>query len=60
VAAQQSFLSTPRGKLTPALLACVAFLDFDDAFIVNVALPRLASGGIAASDDDFRAAARSS
>src|SRR5215207_1402790 len=38
---QQSFLATPRGKLTLALLAAVAFLDFVDASIVNVALPSI-------------------
>src|SRR3954454_22895564 len=39
--AQTSFLATPRGKLTLALLAAVAFLDFVDASIVNVALPSI-------------------
>src|SRR5213592_3563918 len=39
--AQQSFLATRRGKLTLALLAAVAFLDFVDASIVNVALPSI-------------------
>jgi len=34
-----SFLSTRRGKLTLTLLCAVAFLDFVDAPIVNVALP---------------------
>ena len=34
-----SFLSTRRGKLTLTLLCAVAFLDFVDASIVNVALP---------------------
>jgi len=34
-----SFLSTRRGKLTLTLLRAVAFLDFVDAPIVNVALP---------------------
>src|SRR4051812_39790282 len=38
---QASFLSTRRGKLTLALLASVAFLDFVDASIVNIALPSL-------------------
>src|SRR4051812_50011928 len=38
-APQPSFLATRRGKLTLALLAAVAFLDFVDASIVNVALP---------------------
>ena len=36
-----SFLSTARGKLTLALLASVAFIDFVDASIVNVALPSI-------------------
>jgi EmrB/QacA subfamily drug resistance transporter len=36
-----SFLSTRRGKLTLALLAAVAFIDFVDASIVNVALPSI-------------------
>jgi EmrB/QacA subfamily drug resistance transporter len=36
-----SFLATRRGKLTLALLASVAFLDFVDASIVNVALPSI-------------------
>ena len=36
-----SFLSTRRGKLTLALLCAVAFLDFVDASIVNVALPSI-------------------
>src|SRR2546427_3776205 len=36
---QPSFLSPRRGKLTLALLASVAFLDFVDASIVNIALP---------------------
>ena len=40
---QASFLATPRGKLTLALLAAVAFLDFVDASIVNVALPLIRS-----------------
>src|SRR5437764_394338 len=39
--AQASFLATRRGKLTLALLAAVAFLDFVDASIVNVALPSI-------------------
>jgi EmrB/QacA subfamily drug resistance transporter len=41
VASQDSFLATRRGKLTLALLAAVAFLDFVDASIVNVALPSI-------------------
>src|SRR5205809_3503138 len=41
VTTQPSFLSTRRGKLTLALLASVAFLDFVDASIVNVALPSI-------------------
>ncbi|MGO9321835.1 MAG: MFS transporter [Solirubrobacteraceae bacterium] len=36
-----SFLTTRRGKLTLALLCAVAFLDFLDASIVNVALPTI-------------------
>jgi EmrB/QacA subfamily drug resistance transporter len=36
-----SFLATRRGKLTLALLASVAFLDFVDASIVNIALPSI-------------------
>src|SRR4051812_43768365 len=36
-----SFLSTARGNLTLALLASVAFIDFVDASIVNVALPSI-------------------
>src|SRR5437588_7200924 len=40
-APQPSFLATRRGKLTLALLASVAFLDFVDASIVNVALPSI-------------------
>jgi EmrB/QacA subfamily drug resistance transporter len=38
---EPSFLATRRGKLTLALLAAVAFLDFVDASIVNVALPSI-------------------
>jgi MFS family permease len=34
-----SVLATRRGKLVLALLCAVAFLDFVDASIVNVALP---------------------
>jgi EmrB/QacA subfamily drug resistance transporter len=40
---EQSFLATRRGKLTLALLAAVAFLDFVDASIVGVALPSIRS-----------------
>ena len=36
-----SVLATRRGKLTLALLCAVAFLDFVDASIVNVALPSI-------------------
>src|SRR6202045_1294351 len=36
---EASFLATRRGKLTLAFLCAVAFLDFVDASIVNVALP---------------------
>ena len=35
------FLSTPRGRLTLALLCAVAFLDFVDASITNIALPSM-------------------
>jgi EmrB/QacA subfamily drug resistance transporter len=38
---QQSSLATRRGKLTLALLCAVAFLDFVDASIVNIALPSI-------------------
>src|SRR3981081_1809956 len=41
VTPQPSFLATRRGKLTLALLAAVAFIDFVDASIVNVALPSI-------------------
>ncbi|MDX6204929.1 MAG: hypothetical protein QOF39_986, partial [Frankiales bacterium] len=37
------FLGTPRGKLTLALLCAIGFLDFIDASIVNVALPKIRS-----------------
>jgi EmrB/QacA subfamily drug resistance transporter len=40
-APNSSFLSTRRGKLTLALLCAVAFLDFVDASIVNIALPSM-------------------
>src|SRR5204862_4558297 len=40
-ATQTSFLATRRGKLTLALLAAIAFLDFVDASIVNIALPSI-------------------
>ncbi|MFC0038150.1 MFS transporter [Actinomadura rayongensis] len=36
-----SALATPRGRLLLALLCLVAFLDFVDASIVNVALPEM-------------------
>ncbi len=36
-----SFLATRRGKLTLALLCAIGFLDFIDASIVNVALPKI-------------------
>jgi len=35
------FLATARGRLTLALLCAVAFLDFVDASIINVALPSM-------------------
>jgi EmrB/QacA subfamily drug resistance transporter len=38
---EPSFLATRRGKLTLALLCAIAFLDFVDAPIVNVALPSI-------------------
>jgi EmrB/QacA subfamily drug resistance transporter len=38
-ATEPSFLATRRGKLTLVFLCAVAFLDFVDASIVNVALP---------------------
>jgi EmrB/QacA subfamily drug resistance transporter len=41
VTAAPSFLATRRGKLTLALLCAVAFLDFIDASIVNIALPSI-------------------
>ncbi|WP_433477368.1 MFS transporter [Spirillospora sp. CA-142024] len=40
---QRSFLSTGRGKITLTLLCAIAFLDFIDASIVNVALPAIRS-----------------
>jgi EmrB/QacA subfamily drug resistance transporter len=40
-APQHSFLATRQGKLTLALLCAVAFLDFVDASIVNIALPSI-------------------
>jgi EmrB/QacA subfamily drug resistance transporter len=40
--ASSSFLATRRGKLVLALLCAVAFLDFLDTSIVNVALPSIA------------------
>ena len=41
VTTQPSFLAIRRGKLVLALLCGVAFLDFVDASIVNVALPSI-------------------
>src|SRR4051794_15296409 len=41
VTTEPSFLATRRGKLTLALLAAIAFLDFVDASIVNIALPSI-------------------
>ncbi|HWC37203.1 MAG TPA: MFS transporter [Acidimicrobiales bacterium] len=38
---ERSFLDTRRGKLTLLFLCAVAFLDFVDASIVNVALPSI-------------------
>jgi EmrB/QacA subfamily drug resistance transporter len=40
--ATSSFLATRRGKLVLAFLCAVAFLDFLDTSIVNVALPSIA------------------
>src|SRR4051794_41863409 len=40
-AARPRVLATRRGQLTLALLCAVAFLDFIDATIVNVALPSI-------------------
>ena len=37
----ENFLATRRGQLTLLLLCCVAFMDFVDASIVNVALPSI-------------------
>src|SRR5579863_5677530 len=37
-----SFLATRRGKLVLAFLCAIAFLDFLDTSIVNVALPSIA------------------
>ena len=39
--AQPTFLSTPRGRLTLAVLCLAGFLDFVDTTIVNVALPSI-------------------
>src|ERR1700730_15620458 len=38
---EPSFLATRRGRLTLAFLCAVAFLDFADTSIVNVALPSI-------------------
>jgi EmrB/QacA subfamily drug resistance transporter len=38
---ETSFIATRQGKLTLALLCSVAFLDFVDASIVNIALPAM-------------------
>src|ERR1043166_9890379 len=38
---EPSFLATRRGKLTLALLCGIAFLDFVDGSITNVALPSI-------------------
>lgn len=38
---ESSFLATRRGRFTLVLLCAVAFLDFVDASIVNVALPSI-------------------
>ena len=39
--ANTSFLATTRGRLTLVILCAVAFLDFVDASIINVALPSI-------------------
>jgi EmrB/QacA subfamily drug resistance transporter len=44
IVSQPSFLATRRGKLMLAFLCGVAFLDFVDASIVNVALPSIRHG----------------
>ncbi|MDQ1752535.1 MAG: hypothetical protein QOE71_3591, partial [Pseudonocardiales bacterium] len=41
VTVRPTVLATRRGKLILALLCAVAFLDFVDASIVNVALPSI-------------------
>lgn len=41
VPVQTSFLTTGRGKLTLALLCAIAFLDFLDGTILNIALPSI-------------------
>jgi EmrB/QacA subfamily drug resistance transporter len=41
IRSEPSALATRRGKLTLALLCTIAFLDFVDASIVNVALPSI-------------------
>jgi EmrB/QacA subfamily drug resistance transporter len=41
IGTEPSFLSTPRGKFTLVLLCAVAFMDFVDASIVNIALPTI-------------------
>src|SRR5258705_12390520 len=41
IRSEPSALATRRGKLILALLCTIAFLDFVDASIVNVALPSI-------------------
>ena len=41
IRSNSSFLTTRRGKLTLALLTAIAFLDFVDGPIVNIALPSI-------------------
>ena len=41
VRAEESFLATPRGRLTLLVLCAVAFIDFVDAPIANIALPQI-------------------
>jgi EmrB/QacA subfamily drug resistance transporter len=50
---QTSFLATRRGKTTLALLCAVAFLDFVDGSIVNIALPSIRHA-LGFSEDDLQ------
>src|SRR5829696_5970195 len=58
----QSLLDRPHGKRLLAVLSAVAFLDFVDASITNVALPQIRTksgplGSVASSDRPIRATA---